>query len=464
MNSFKYIIQNLFNCEIGYYNEIKINKYKFYNTNEINNILFSYFLNKDDDSIIDIKYKLLNDTLNNIFLSDEIKNEYIDIFCKIQNIYFSIVKFKNVYKYKKYKTLINTDLLLNPLSINNKHCFQLIQNRCKYLFSLNDLINIFDNSLSKSSYLFFVSSPIKNPYNNIDFNNSTLYNIYFFIKSNTIRNVELIDKYFLCNFDLVKYNKEYKFLVREYIIKNHVKNCSNELFREIVDDMLDDFNYIDGKRIKNRICIDKEFPINELRVIMKDYVLLYMISQYSLIEHKKIHACDRLKNKLTKFKNYNSLFGRKYFKINRYYCPISKKFKRNITIHFNNTALNFNDETDKWLYTKNNNNNISRRNISNINTRNNTNIQENNRFFDNLLNNYDENTDIYLWVNDNDNDTHSIIRRRINDTSSDNNTSSSSDEEQNYNTINDSDSDSTESDFNINNNTIDTSDDESLIE
>lgn len=462
MNSFKYIIKNLFECEIGYYNEIKINKYKFNTTNDINNILFSYFLKKDDDSTIDIKYKLLNDSLNNVFLSNEIKNEYMDIFCKIQNIYFSIVKFKNVYKYKKYNTLINTDLLLNPLSINNKHCFQLIQNKCKYLFSLNDLINIFDKSLSNSSYLFSTLSPIKNPYNNIVFNKSTLYNIYFFIKSKTIRNVELIDKYFLCEFNLIKYNRDYKYLIREYIIKNHINNCSNELFREIVDDMLNDFNHIEGKRIKDRICIDEEFPINELRVIMKDYVLLYVISQYSLIEHKKIYACDRLKNKLTKLKNYNPLFGRKYFKMNRYYCQLSKKFKRNITTHFNNIILNFNDETDKWLYTKNNSNNIIRENINNRNilnnsTRNNINNNENEIFINNMIN-YDEIRDIYLWANDNDNDndSHSSTRRRINDTSSD--------EEQNYNIINNSDSDSTEIEFNINNTIVVSSDDESLIE
>jgi hypothetical protein len=69
-------------------------------------ILFEIFMNTKETDFR-YKFKLFNDTINNIFLSNEMKNLYINHFCKIQNIYFSLLKFKNQYKFKKYKILID---------------------------------------------------------------------------------------------------------------------------------------------------------------------------------------------------------------------------------------------------------------------------------------------------------------------------------------------------------------------
>ena len=50
------------------------------------------------------------------------------------------------------------------------------------LINPNDLIKIINTSLTNTSSFFIEPLPIKNPYNNIPFNKSVLYNIYFFIK------------------------------------------------------------------------------------------------------------------------------------------------------------------------------------------------------------------------------------------------------------------------------------------
>ena len=65
--------------------------------------------------------------------------------------------------------------------------------------------------------------------------------MYFFIKEKTISNIELIDKYFICNFDLNKYKDEYKHLIRDYTIKIHIKNSSDDTFKELFDEMMLDF-------------------------------------------------------------------------------------------------------------------------------------------------------------------------------------------------------------------------------
>ncbi len=345
MESFKYIIKNLLNnsnilCS-NIESDIQIK------------ILFELFLSKTTLKIQD-KFDLLKNTLDNIFISEQTKLKFLSIYCKIQNIYFSFLRLNNQYKYKKYKIVIDTDLLLNPLLKDNKYCFHLIQNKNKYLFSSNDIINLFYNSLTNSTELFLMSSLIKNPYNNIKFDKSTMYNMYFFIKNKTISNIELIDKYFNCNFDLELYNKEYRYLLREYIIKNYIKNASNEQFKEHFDDMISDFNDKYCKKKVYKIDIHEDFPISELKIIMSDYVYLYLTSLYSLIEYKRDYAKSILTKKLIKFRNYNPLFGRKYIRVNNYFCSSTGKIKKRLEITFNNKHINFNDKSNKWSTNMNN--------------------------------------------------------------------------------------------------------------
>jgi len=44
--------------------------------------------------------------------------------------------------------------MLNPLNIYDKNTFILIQNKSKYLFSVNDLVSIIETALSNSPNFF----------------------------------------------------------------------------------------------------------------------------------------------------------------------------------------------------------------------------------------------------------------------------------------------------------------------
>ena len=144
--------------------------------------------------------------LNNIFLTEQQKEDFINIFCKIQKMYFALSRFAYIYRYNKAKVVVDTDLCLNKIDINNKNSICLFQEKNKYYFRINDLINIINNALSNSPDFFSVPLVIKNPYNNVPFNKSTLYNIYFNIMSKTYIVSELIHKFFLTNFDINKFH------------------------------------------------------------------------------------------------------------------------------------------------------------------------------------------------------------------------------------------------------------------
>ena len=125
------------------------------------------------------KFLFLDNALNAFMIKGQRENEILDYFCKIQKIYHALNKFAFIIKYKKAKIVVNTDMQLNEINETNQNVICLYQEKAKYLFKIFDLLKIINISLS-NSYQFFVEPLcIKNPYNNIPFNKSTLYNIYY---------------------------------------------------------------------------------------------------------------------------------------------------------------------------------------------------------------------------------------------------------------------------------------------
>ena len=310
MKTYKLIIQKILNTE----NNIFSSNYdKTDKVDESCKLFFYIFLN--EDITIQNKFNFFFNSLNSIFLKDK-KNEFINYFCKIQKTYKALNKFIYIYKFKKAKIVANTDMALNLINDNQKNIISILHNNSKYLFNINDLINIINTSLT-NNYLFF-SEPlcIKNPYNNLPFLKSTLYNIYLFVKFNTYYCPTLLIYFFYCNFNLTIFKVKYEYIIRQISIENYVdKSPSNILINEI-NKMINEFNNTCRiSRLKNKIIIDKDFPTDKLIKIMRPYLLIYMYSLYSLLPYKKSEMKNILRISLLKFNNHNPLFGRKRIKI-----------------------------------------------------------------------------------------------------------------------------------------------------
>ena len=274
----------------------------------------NFFIFNQKEYSIQNKFIFLSETLNNIFINEEIREEILDYFNKIQRIYYAFSRMAYIYKYKKAKIIIETDLIMNPIDINNKYTFCLYQNNCKYLFNIHELIKIINNSIANSTHFFYNPIPVKNPYNNIIFNKSTLYNIYFFIKINTLLTPEIFHYFFKTNFNMNKFVKEYQHLLRDFSIQTYLNNSSNETLRDDINYMLDEFNCIFLK-IEKQIIVHHEFPDDKLIKIMKPYLRLYLLSHYSLIYAIREKSKKDLIKELSNFKKFNPLFGRKVMKI-----------------------------------------------------------------------------------------------------------------------------------------------------
>jgi len=295
-----------------------------------------------------IKIKCLKKLLENIFISKGLKEKIIVAFSNAQKKYFSLAKFANLYRYKKYKTVVTNDLSLNPLDINDINTFVLIQSKSVYLFYLNDLIHIIETAITNAPNFFTEPLMPKNPYNNQTFNLSTLYNIYFKMKESPRLISVLFHLFFLEGFNTRAFNNNNETMLRNIAIEKYIMNSpANTLYKSVILMLNDNF-------YTKRLQIHIDFPKSLLVEIFRPFLLYYYRNHYGLNDERIYNYTTSLSSKLKQFYEFNKFFGRKNVKVITYYDttkPLftanNKKFK---TIHtFNTKHIGFYNITDWTL-------------------------------------------------------------------------------------------------------------------
>jgi len=245
------------------------------------------------------KFAFFKQTAENPFLKP---GDFLTVFCRYQRIYHALAKFISIVRYKRAKIVIETDLCLNPISIGDKNVICVRQGSGRYLFLINDLIKIIQSSIANSQSFFSVAKSAKNPYTNIAFDKSTLYNIYFFVLFRTIYRPELLFSFFQYNFNLRRFLAMEEHVLREHAINDFVETSDVSILNDEILDMLDSYNMLD---------IDVDFPEETLVRIMKPYYHLWLTARYSLIGIRQSFAVRRFTRMMTDFVRYNPQFGRK---------------------------------------------------------------------------------------------------------------------------------------------------------
>jgi hypothetical protein len=277
------------------------------------------------------KMSALNCLLNNIFISNKLKEKILDIFCEAQQHYYALTKLANIHRCKNWSPVVTNDLTLNPLLINHPATFVLLQNKSKYLFSMNDLINIIETSLSNAPNFFLTPLPPKNPYNNQKFNTSTLCNVYFKMKEGVCKFSQIMHLFFLENFVKKDFYINNEVFLREYAIKKYVYTSHSETLYSAIKIMLQNNYYT------NKLLIHNDFPKDLLVNIFRPYLYYYYIIHFSIKGTEKIYKYkNKLDIKFLKFYEYNSLFGRKICSARR-----RKFIRRPYNFKFNTDHISF---------------------------------------------------------------------------------------------------------------------------
>lgn len=253
------------------------------------------------------KFAALKDILNNVFISNELKEKILTAFSTTQRHYFSLNRFLNIYKYKKFPIVVINDLSLNLLHPDDSQTMTILQNKSLYLFLLRDLINIIENAICNAPNFFACPLSPKNPYNNEIFSQSTLYNIYFKIKDNTCLPSISFHMFFIDQFNKVNFTDNNESLIRDIAINKYVLNTPADTLYKTILSMLNTNFYT------RQFTIAESFPKNLLVDIFRPFLLHYYNIHYTLKGYPYKNKCIQEFNiKLKKFYNFNPLFGRKF--------------------------------------------------------------------------------------------------------------------------------------------------------
>jgi len=224
-------------------------------------------------------------------------------FCRIQHIVNAISRLKWIWRWKRAITYNTDDLYMNSIDENKKNIVTLFQNNTKYIFHLRELLSIIQTSLSHCYHFFPDPAESKNPYTNLAFNKSALYNIYFALRWSSYTIPPLFEAFFQSNFNYYYFSVNNEDLINNEYLKTYAENhCVEDLYYE-VKEMFNSFNI--------RFSIHKKFPSEKLMSIMKPYLHLYYIAQYSFNYHKRSRAKRYLLCKLREFYKFNPIFGRR---------------------------------------------------------------------------------------------------------------------------------------------------------
>ena len=171
MNTFAYISSSIYNSDMlrDDFNLKSSNDYDIF----IYSFIYQLTFKKS-------KIFTLYETLTNIYILKKRKEEIFKLFNKTKLYYNRLNRFARKIKIKKYKQYdYATDLLMNNklIELNNNILFTLYddKNKTKYIFRISDLMEIINKNLSNEPEFIISPLKIKNPFNNIPFNNSTLF-------------------------------------------------------------------------------------------------------------------------------------------------------------------------------------------------------------------------------------------------------------------------------------------------
>ena len=268
--------------------------------NYTNCILYERYKNDFYTNKFDCLEKVFQDFKNLSFPTKEI---FFDTFCKIQKFLHSIHIFKQHIKFKMAKIYNTEDLHMNPIKPNDKNTMTILQNNTKYVFHIRELISCFKNCLNHSNHFFIEPIVCKNPYTNIPFNKSSLYNIYFAIRDSTFITPTEIHQFFLCDFNISDFAIKNEEFLSINSLKTFVNNNCKMNIRKYVDLMFKTYE-IDYK-------IDPSYPKDLLFQYMRPYLILFYQSLYSPRCSQRNCSSRKLYLRLRLFCELNPCFGRK---------------------------------------------------------------------------------------------------------------------------------------------------------
>ena len=108
-------------------------EYNYKPSNNVSYILKVCFSMLQQGKLYKSRILFFYDQINNRLIINY-REEFENLFNKIQRIYYILVRFVNMCKYKKAKIIVNIDLQLNQINETDRDVLSILHNEKKYLF------------------------------------------------------------------------------------------------------------------------------------------------------------------------------------------------------------------------------------------------------------------------------------------------------------------------------------------
>jgi hypothetical protein len=183
------------------------------------------------------KLKKIKMLLENPFINDANKAVFLVDFSRFQKTINGFKKLLRLWRIKK-KCIVypnTTDLKGNELTDYKQNLvIDLMENDTIYSFYIHDLLKMWSMSLKQRMYVIECPTKLKNPYTNLAFSLTNLYNIYYKALFNGIRRPPLVDMHFHCRFSIQLLLHTYGAQLREWAITDYAEYEELSLYNELL--------------------------------------------------------------------------------------------------------------------------------------------------------------------------------------------------------------------------------------
>ena len=273
---------------------------KIYNKNKQSTPM-RFFLNSRSS---DLMFFYTNVTTNGVLI-DDISNNLLTNYIKAKKTKNALSRFVYLCKVKKAKKSVQYDLYFNSLDIIKPHQkIELFLNNTIYYFRLSDIINIWVSCLTKCENMFCSPIKIKNPYTNIEFDYSSLHNIYQSLLCSHFQIPKWIVLFYECDFDLVKFSYDNYPTLKELAINDFMVNGSLYEKYENICNMMHEY-----RTFLNYTTLQTPLTIREKRKIVEKlspYLKNYLFGEYSCHPLKRKRCKNLAKRGLKNYFNDNN--------------------------------------------------------------------------------------------------------------------------------------------------------------
>ena len=311
-NTLFHFLLHKFIPNIKTYDDYLKSKVKFIFDENSNNTNIDFINSAFIDSFLyKSKMEALNEFQLNKFITNEKKDNLLHYFNSTQVVYYKLKKIYKLYIIKKAKKYDNdTDLCLTPLN-SFKNNISIIQENTIYTFKINDLIRLIMEGITYTYDLFLEPKMPKNPYNNLEFENHDLYNIYFHIINNTkiAQPPVLLHLFFKSEFNLDQFLLVNEAYLKDIAIKKYYEDIKND-----TESIYENLSLMLEK--STILSISNGFPEHTIVSNLQHCLLDFLYTEYSYNPTIRRKHKRSLTSKLKDFKAKNPTFGRIIRRVN----------------------------------------------------------------------------------------------------------------------------------------------------